>query len=544
MYETDEVERQACGLATHDYRLLLQNDFHTFLHRSFRELNPRTPFHDNWHIELLAAKLESVRLGETKRLIVNLPPRHLKSHIASGAFPAWLLGHDPSAQILCVSYGQELSDKLSRDCRALMTSSFYERSFPTRLSPMRSAVEEFATTAHGFRLATSVGGVVTGRGGDIIIVDDPLKPEEAVSDTLRKRVNDWYDNTLYSRLNDRTKGAIVIIMQRLHEDDLVGHVRGQEDWEVVSFPAIAVEDESFIVVTRAGSRTLGRKKGEVLHAEREPLEELEKIRRALGSYNFAGQYQQLPAPLGGGMVRRSWFRTYDLPPWPFDSIVQSWDTANKATELADYSVCTTWGVKNRNYYLLNVFRRKLNFPELKRAVIAQARWLGATTVLIEDRASGTQLIQEVMGELGGGVAKITPLVDKVMRLHGQTAKIENGFVHLPRSAPWLEDYLSELTTFPRGRHDDQVDSTSQALEWLAFPGVMEPWFVQMRQWQETRRPVDKPRADPVLPDIWARQPTAVSPPANPLLRQETIVFEDGTTVTRNLPPPWWERARS
>jgi predicted phage terminase large subunit-like protein len=526
-----------------EYRLVLQSDFHSFLHRSFAELNPRTPFHDNWHIAVLAAKLDAVRRGETKRLIINLPPRHLKSHAASIAFPAWLLGHDPSAQILCVSYGQELSDKLSRDCRALMTSHFYECLFPTRLSAVRSAVEEFTTTAHGFRLATSVGGVVTGRGGDVIVIDDPLKPEEAVSDTFRKRVNDWYDNTLYSRLNDRRKGAIVLIMQRLHEDDLVGHVREQENWEVVSFPAIAQNDESFTIETRTGVRSFGRKAGEALHEEREPLTELDTIRRALGSYNFAGQYLQLPAPSGGGMVKREWFPFYDTAtlPWPFEQIVQSWDTANKATELSDYSVCTTWGVKKRNYYLLNVYRRKLNYPDLKRAVIAQAQYIGATSVLIEDRASGTQLIQELRLDSDLSVKPVTPQTEKVMRMNAQTAKIESGFVHLPRGAPWLEDYLSEVVTFPRGRHDDQVDSTSQFLEWLNFPGVMEPWFADMRRWQETQRPRDQPRIDPDLAEIWKRQPVGYTGPEEYGLRREAFAFEDGTTVTRNAPPRWWER---
>jgi predicted phage terminase large subunit-like protein len=506
------------ALEAQDYRLLLQDDFHSFLHRSFSELNPRTPFLDNWHIAVLAAKLDAVRLGKTKRLIVNLPPRHLKSHAASIAFPAWLLGHDPSAQILCVSYGQELSDKLSRDCRALMTSRFYEQLFATRLSPMRSAVEEFATTAHGFRLATSVGGVVTGRGGDVIIIDDPLKPEEAVSDIFRKRLNDWYDNTLYSRLNDRRKGAIVIIMQRLHEDDLVGHVLEQEDWDVVRFPAIAPTDESHIIETCSGVRTFGRKAGEALHEAREPPGEIERIRRALGSYNFAGQYLQEPAPPGGGMVRREWFQFYDDPPWPLYQVVQSWDTANKVSELADYSVCTTWGVKKRNYYLLNVFRQKLNYPELKRAVVAQAKALGATSVLIEDRASGTQLIQELRNDSGCSVMQVTPLGDKIMRLNAQTAKIENGRVHLPRSAPWLETYMQEILTFPRCRYDDQVDSTSQALEWLTKPNVMEPWFVQMRRWQEREDKLPHERVYPDIAKVWAWQtidPGTARAPAPP-----------------------------
>src|SRR5690348_4249440 len=147
--------------------------------------------------------------------------------MASIAFPAWCLGHDPSAQILCVSYAQDLADKLARDCRSIMTSPWYRQIFPTRLAPHRQAVQEFITTRQGYRLATSTGGVLTGRGADIILIDDPLKPEEALSDAQRKAANEWYDHTLYSRLNDKRSGAIVIIMQRLHEDDLVGHVLAQ-----------------------------------------------------------------------------------------------------------------------------------------------------------------------------------------------------------------------------------------------------------------------------------------------------------------------------
>jgi predicted phage terminase large subunit-like protein len=480
----------APSLPAPDFRLLLANNFHLFLARSFHELNPRTEFLDNWHIQVLAATLDRVRRGAIRRLIVNLPPRHLKSHAASIAFPAWCLGHDPSAQILCVSYGQELSDKLSRDCRALMTSRFYEKLFSTRLSPIKASVEEFATTAHGFRLATSVGGVVTGRGGDILIVDDPLKPEEAVSDTLRARVNDWYDNTLYSRLNDRRKGAIVIIMQRLHEDDLVGHVLAREDWDVLSFPAIAEQDESYqIPMVEGGVGVVERKAGEALQAAREPLEELERIRCTLGAYNFAGQYQQSPAPRDGGMVKRDWFRLYDAAPAAFERIVQSWDTANKATELADYSVCTTWGVKDKHFYLLDVMRAKLNYPELKRAVREQWKAFGAGAVLIEDRASGTQLIQELIAEGLHQVRKVSPTDDKVMRLHAQTGVIENGFVHLPRAAPWLDEYLSELMLFPRARYDDQVDSTSQALCWLSQPvdGWLQYAADQMEKWMKEGR---------------------------------------------------------
>src|SRR5213075_2425208 len=293
-----------------EFDAILRSDLGYFAERCFYELNPQAAFLTNWHIEVIAAKLAAVRAGKIRRLIINLPPRHLKSLIASIAFPAWCLGHDPSAQILSVSYAQDLADKLARDCRSIMMSPWYRQIFRTRLAPHRQAVQEFITTDQGYRLATSTGGVLTGRGADIILIDDPLKPEEALSDLQRNAANDWFVHTLYSRLNDKRSGAIVIIMQRLHQDDLVGHVLAQEPWEVLSFAAIAEEDEVHRIETIWGPRCFTRRRGEALHPDREPLETLEHIRRTIGEYNLAGQYQQSPAPLGGGMVKAEWFKRY------------------------------------------------------------------------------------------------------------------------------------------------------------------------------------------------------------------------------------------
>jgi hypothetical protein len=277
------------GLTCGEYDALLRQDFATFAMRCFHELNPQAELAMNWHIEVIAAKLAAVRQGKIRRLIINLPPRHLKSLLTSIAFPAWCLGHDPSAQLLCVSYAQDLSDKLARDCRNIMTSRWYRRIFATRLAAQRQAVQEFVTTRQGYRLATSNGGVLTGRGADIIVIDDPLKPEEALSATQRQAANDWFSHTLYSRQNDKRSGAIVIIMQRLHEDDLVGHVLGQEPWEILSFPAIAEADERHEIETIWGPRRFTRSRGEPLHAAREPLATLGRIRQTIGEYNFAGQ---------------------------------------------------------------------------------------------------------------------------------------------------------------------------------------------------------------------------------------------------------------
>src|SRR5256885_7801098 len=352
-----------------EFDAILRSDLCYFAERCFAELNPQAAFATNWHLEVIAAALTAVREGRIRRLIINLPPRHLKSLLASIAFPAWCLGLDPSAQILCVSYAQDLADKLARDCRSIMMSQWYRRIFSTRLAPHRQAVQEFITTRQGYRIACSNGGALTGRGADIIIIDDPLKPEEALSEAQRTATNDWYDHTLYSRQNDKQRGAIVIIMQRLHEDDLIGHVLAQEPWEVLSFPAIAEADESHEIETIGGPRRFIRYQGEALHPDREPLAVLGRIRRTIGEYNFAGQYQQSPAPLGGGLVKAAWFKRYRENELSarFDRIVQSWDTANKATELSDFSGAQPWGV-GKHVFLLGVLRRRLEYPALKRAV--------------------------------------------------------------------------------------------------------------------------------------------------------------------------------
>jgi len=468
-------------LSFNEYEFILRRDLMSFIELSFYELNPQTAFSMSPHIEVLASKLEDCRQRKIKRLIVNLPPRSLKSHAVSVSFPAWLLGHDPAAQIICASYGQELSDKHARDCRTLMASSSYRRLFSrTSLSSEKQSLSEFLTTSQGFRMSTSIGGVLTGRGADFIILDDPLKPDDALSETRRSSVNQWYDNTLLSRLNNKERGVIIIVMQRLHQDDLVGHVLDQGSWEMVSFPAIAKEDEIHLIENAFGRRRFTRKIGEALQSERESLNTLKSIRQTIGEYNFSSQYQQDPTPLEGAMVKTNWLRYYDPGSRPsrFTCILQSWDTANKSGELNDYSVGTTWGAYNDHYYLLDVFRRRLNYPELKRAVIEQARLHETECILIEDKASGTALIQDLEKDCLFGIKpyEAPPGADKILRLHAQTALFESGRVLLPNSAVWLDEYVRELTSFPGGKHDDQVDSTTQALDYLKRNAVLGVWL--------------------------------------------------------------------
>jgi predicted phage terminase large subunit-like protein len=247
----------------------------------------------------------------------------------------------------------------------------------------------------------------------------------------------------------------------------------------VSFPAIAEEDTTHQILGPFGTTTFVRKAGDALHPERESLATLQRMRQEMGEYLFLSQYQQNPAPPGGAMVKTKWLRFYEPAECParFACIVQSWDTANKATDLADFSVCTTWGVHERQFYLLDVFRQRVNYPELKRAVVTLSDRYRPNTILIEDKASGTQLIQDLQADRVAAVLPYKPIAgtDKVMRLHAQTASFENGRVFLPRNASWLADYVAEITTFPGAKYDDQVDSTTQALDHMRLPGPAEIW---------------------------------------------------------------------
>ena len=466
---------------------VLRADFATFVQRTFHTVSPGVAYLHSWHVEVIASYLERCRSGEITRLIMTLPPRNLKSICASVAFPAWALGHDPTLRVICASYSNELAAKHARDCRAVIESPWYRQVFPkTRLDRAKTAEMEFATTARGFRLATSVGGTLTGRGGKFIIIDDPLKASDANSDLRREAVKEWFRNTLYSRLDDKARDRIVVIMQRLHVDDLVGHLLDQnEGWVHLNLPAIAEERERFDL---EDGRVFTREPGEALHPEREPLETLDRIKTTIGTYEFSAQYQQDPMPLEGGLIKWSWFRSYDEAPerQPTSLVSQSWDSASKAEEIHDYSVCTTWLRHGDEHYLLDVTRLRLEYPALKRLIVEMANRYRPDAVLIEDKGSGTQLIQDLRD--GGKVLPIaiTPEADKVTRMYAQSAKIEAGHVLLPREALWLDDFRTEILQFPRGRHDDQVDSVSQYLGWEGSRRIVDApiFMVESRIAQE------------------------------------------------------------
>jgi hypothetical protein len=312
------------------FEALLRNDFRFFIHKAFTTLCPGQKFERSWHINAIAYRLEQVRRGEITRLIINMPPRSLKSIAASVAFPAFVLGLDPTRRFICVSYSGELAKKHSNDFRTVVESPWYQRAFPaTKIGPYKNSETEIEFTARGFRLATSVGGTLTGRGGDIIVIDDPLKPDDAYSEAKRNAANEWFKSTLLSRLDDKRTGAIVIVMQRVHMDDLTGFVTDQSDeWEILNLPAIAEADEDILM---SATDVHHRKVGEALSPVREPLSVLESLKQQIGIDAFYAQYQQMPVPPGGAMIKRHWIERYDeLPPEQERLIIlQSWDTASR-----------------------------------------------------------------------------------------------------------------------------------------------------------------------------------------------------------------------
>jgi predicted phage terminase large subunit-like protein len=437
--------------------------FDLFLMRCFLTVNPGDIFMDNWHIDAMTYQAERIVNGEVRRLIVNMPPRNLKSLTFNVALSAFLLGHDPRKRIFCISYGAELAAEHSAQFKAIVQSEWYQRIFP-RMRIRRIVDDEVYTTERGFRRWTSVLGAMTGMGGDVFIIDDPLKPVDALSEVKREAVNQWYSNTLLSRLDNKETGIILVVMQRVHQDDLPGYLLrdSEEVYEHLELSAIA-EIPKRIPLGRA--RFYDWPVGEALHPVFESLETLQKLRREMGSQIFSAHYLQRPIPQGGAMLPSEWFQYYTELPEREDGsyILQSWDTAAKLGLLNSFSVCTTWLVNGRDYYLLDVFRRKVTYPALRDTAIALAERYKPRYVLIEDAMTGSALADELKHKFSFAIKRIKPEADKQVRLYVQSAKFEQGRVWFPKEAPWLQIFLEELLSFPDSRHSDQVDSISQAL---------------------------------------------------------------------------------
>ncbi len=450
-----------------------------FVRKVFEHLNPDTEFHPNWHIDLICEYLEAVTAGKIKRLIINIEPRSLKSTIVSVAWPAWVLGHNPSSQFFCGSYAAPLANKLSIDCRNVIESAWYKKLFPrVRLAHDQNRQDEFATTEHGHRIATSVGGTATGKGGLFLILDDPIKREDAYSDAVRKATNDWIDQTFLNRLNDKKAGSVVMIMQRLHVDDPTGHLikkGGPISWTVLTIPTVCEKDETI----EYGSVHVERKEGDLLHPAREGQLEVDQMRIDLGSFGFAGQCQQHPVPLGGALFKSNWWKRVPAVFGNRYLTIQSWDSAWEETDSAAYSCCVQVTRTEFGYFIEWVKRKQMQYPELKSSIKDQFMAHPVDGILIENKASGIAAIQELKRPDDREHTAL-PIISwpldgvkmgsKLARAIANAPMIEAGQVYLVvgenGSAPWVADFIQEHADFPGADLKDQVDATSQALSYL------------------------------------------------------------------------------
>lgn len=419
---------------------------------------------DNWHQHSINDALERVFIGQCKRLIINVPPRSGKTEIAVKNFVAWASGHYPDSEWIHASYSKRLAARNTYDMRNYMLDPRYKEIFPAlSLRDDGKAKDEFYTTAGGVVYATGAGGTITGYGagkkrdgfGGAVIIDDPLKADDAHSETMRENVNEWYLSTMQSRLN-HPDTPVIIIMQRLHENDLTGFLLNGgsgEVWEHISIPALDAQDQSFWEAQL-------------------PTERLHQMRTA-NSMIFAGQYMQSPAPLEGGIFKVVWFEdrhAYVAPFHGFDQMIISADTAFKAGELNDPSCFTVWGVRHNVAHLLDCINKRLEFPEL----VSTAKQLGdmysPTSFLIEDKGSGQSLIQELRTNTRLPIVAInTPArkskEERVLQAVQSSGSCEAGRIKLPRHAHWLHEVEKQLFFFPNATHDDIVDSVSQFVNW-------------------------------------------------------------------------------
>ena len=442
------------------FRAMLSEHLMSFTEFAFGVVRPGVHFQSNWHLEAVTDSLSRVALGEVRRLIITLPPRNLKSLCASVALPAWFLGRNPSERVVAVSYSDQLARTHANDFRQLVNHQVYRATFPAmRLE--RDTDREIMTTRRGKRIATSIEGTLTGLGGNLIIIDDPLKIGDAMSEAVRARVIEWYRSTLLSRADDKKEARIVLVMQRVHQDDLAGYLQERGGFEVLNLPAIAQRDETFYL---GDGRTYDRKKGELLHPEHEPAEVLAELKREMGPIAFSAQYQQSPTPPGGAIIRRKWLTTYDEVQFkPGDTIIMSWDIALSENESGDYSAGVVLLRRKEVFYVLEVIRGKFRFDALKRKVMEVKQRYGSGTLLIEDSPISRGLIQSLR-EQSINVTAYKPDTDKRSRVIAQSDLFEGGSVRLPRRAAWLDEFTAELLAFP-GRHDDQVDALTQGLAW-------------------------------------------------------------------------------
>jgi predicted phage terminase large subunit-like protein len=461
-----------------------RRQFSVFVEDAWSIVEPAAPLIPGKHLDALTLHLQAVAEGAIRNLLINVPPGHSKSLVVSVLWPAWMWTRRPQRlemggpgwRCLAASYAAELAIRDSVKCRALIESDWYQRSFVAdewELASDQNVKSFFQNTRMGFRVSLSVGGKGTGFRGDAILVDDPLNAIDAHSKAARDAVTLWWDQQMGNRLNDLKKGARVVIMQRLHEEDLSGHLLRQGGWVHLCLPT------EFEPKTRCKTpiwEDWRKEAGELLFPELFPADIIAEEKRRLGSLGFAGQHQQRPSPPDGNLFLRSWWKRWHragdfvpegvesrLLPDRFDELLLSVDAAFKATSDSDFVAIGAWGRVGPDKFLLDQVRDRMGFTDTVKALLGVvAKFPGARAKLVEDKANGSAVI-DVLKKKVPGIIPVNPEGGKESRAAAVSPEVEAGNVFIPLSAPWVSDYVEECAAFPNGAHDDQVDQTTQAL---------------------------------------------------------------------------------
>jgi len=457
--------------------------FRVFVEDAWPEIEPKEPFVANWHVDGICAHLEAVSRGEITQLLINVPPGCMKSLLVSVMWPAWEWATNAELRYLCVSYDQSLSTRDNRRCRDLVTSAWYQARWPhVQLRSDQNQKTRYDTTATGWRIGTSVTGRGLGEHPDRKIVDDPHNAKQSESDAERQRAINFFDGTLSTRGTSRG-AATIVIMQRLHQQDLSGHILAKEDaadWVHLCFPMRY--EPARMATTPLGFQDPRTTEGELLWPTLFPERKVRKTETDLGSYRSAGQLQQRPASAEGGILKRHQWRYYEPNRFPTrpEAVVLSVDTNLKAKALADFAVVQAWSRCGADRYLLKQAKDRYEYPELKRQIRAMYDWArqafphASLVVIIENKAAGPELIADLQRVVPGVIPE-NPEDDKVQRAIAATPALEAGNIFLPgfpspdgrdcdkgRTPLWVQEFITECADFPNARNDDQVDTFSQA----------------------------------------------------------------------------------
>ena len=463
------------------HREAMRTKFSEFFVRGFQTIDPGAKYKHNWHIDCVCEHAQAVYEKQIPKLIVNIPPRFLKSSMISVAWPAWILGLEPSQRIIAASGVASLATRFSDDTRKILNSEWYKALFPrTNIRPGQNEKRKFETTMHGHRFSSSVGSKnITGEGGNYGAIDDPIDPESTFSITELEACIRWYDLTWSTRFNDPELALQILVMQRLHRGDLTQHLLDMGGWHHLKLPQEA--PTQVVVKFPISGREVVRGKKELIHADRFGDEARRASRITLGEYGYAAQQQQEPVAKGGNRIKMHWFKQHQVDPIDMqrDECILSFDTASKGAEINNPTVCMAFVRKDTQWYLGEIKRKKLVYPDLKRLLLSmEAKWK-PNAILIEDKSSGTQLLQEAADLKIHTTVAIEPHGDKPARMELELPAVENGIISLPdqakvKSADWMHDFEGEIMEFPMCLTFDQIDALSQFLMHIRLNKVTGP----------------------------------------------------------------------